>query len=160
MHARIAHVTIALYDWQRLLSSSFVHHKVSGSCISWAVWPGIAIFYTDIRADIVYSYIAWLLHYSLAISRRKLSWKKTVKMPPHDLGSIFPRMVWARITKFAALFFTISLTDLPDMTSLSASGIDYWCSWQIVEQFGPCLTRNQKILCGHPIRLSLWPHWI
>ena len=107
-----------------ILRSSFViHHKVSVS-ISWVkvLWHTITKFFKGIRTDVLYSHIGYdVTNYFWSEVRPKEN--KTVKNTASvGFGLNFSLTVKARITQFYTLIGDNQPQNLPDMTSLAASG--------------------------------------
>ena len=76
----------------------------------------------DFNTDVVYSKTSDMTSVSNS-GRSEVKEKKTVKTAPSDgFGGNFSIIILARITKLYTLIGTISLTNMPDMTSLVASG--------------------------------------
>ena len=100
-------------------SSSFVHHKGSGSNIARTVWPRITQIYPDIHIDLLHSH-TWYDHPNYLQS--EVVANKLSKMPPlmASSGISWERFEWLP-RNFTYFSGTIGLTKLPDMTSLAAS---------------------------------------
>ena len=98
-------------------SSSFVHHKLSGSNMSRTVRPRITIFYRDIHTDIVDSHTGHGITYYFR-SEVKANKKRTLTASGRISGERFGRV--SRIV--INLSGIVGTTTTPDMTSLAASG--------------------------------------
>ena len=129
---------------------SFDHHKVSGSCISRTVWSGITKFYADIITVLVYSHTIQVCSYF----QSKVNAIKLSKMLPlMALGQISRELFKQGSQNFTALSGTISRTNEPDMTSLTA-----FSRLQIATEY--CIKVRKSDPAGKEsnISVTVWRH--
>ena len=129
---------------------------------SWTVWARIAKFYRHIHANMLYicTWYYFTNDFQLEVIAKKLS-----KMPPQTAsGGISWEWFKRGSPNFTQLSRITGATNLPDMTSLVASGrlqntIKYWTKvmrktgpvGKRVKQFDHCLTQIYQMLHGHPL---------